>query len=59
MKYVEKGGCVDRVTRLGEFWNIGRLFIFGSFCKTAEGSQIVGQLFSTVHVLTKNGLGKI
>jgi hypothetical protein len=34
----------DRVTRLGEFLPIGRLFTLSSFLLTTEGAQTFGQL---------------
>jgi hypothetical protein len=36
---------IDRVTRLGEFWPIWRLFTLGSFRKIAEGKNV--DTFST------------
>jgi hypothetical protein len=38
----------NRVTRLGEFSPIGRLFTLGSFEKNKEIEQIIGLPFSTV-----------
>jgi hypothetical protein len=42
---------VVRVTRLGEFPSIGRLFTFGSFLKNTESALIFGPLFTTIKVL--------
>jgi hypothetical protein len=39
---------MGRVTRLGEFSPIGRLFIMGSGLKITEAVHIFGPLFSTV-----------
>jgi hypothetical protein len=37
----------SRVTRLGEFIPIGRLFSFGSFLKITEGAHFFGYFYST------------
>jgi hypothetical protein len=41
---------ITRVTRLGEFSPIGRLFSFASILKITEVAQVLGLLFSKVPV---------
>jgi hypothetical protein len=52
-----------RVTRLGEFSTIGRLFALGSCLKMTEVAQILGLLVSSQQVtesfFSKNRLGHI
>jgi hypothetical protein len=41
-------GLGGRVTRLGEFWPLGRLFILGSFFKLQKKCKSLGYSFPTV-----------
>jgi hypothetical protein len=49
---LESRRCMaSRVTGLGEFSALGRLFSLGTFLKTTEGAQILWLLFSTGEVM--------
>jgi hypothetical protein len=43
--------CSTRVTRLGEFSPVGRLFSYYSFLNNREAALVLGVLFSTVKIL--------
>jgi hypothetical protein len=48
---VLKTALAVRVTRLGDFSQIGCFFTLGSFSKITDGTQIFGLLFSNVPVM--------
>jgi hypothetical protein len=41
----------NRVTKLGKFWAVEKLFSLRSFSKITEAAQVFGQLFSTEKVM--------